>query len=105
MTAPSGTIVVIVDGGVEMVLARLDGQPPDLALLDALARLQLAARRCGRSIRLRDPCPELCGLLELVGLTDVIEAAPASGVEAVRQAEGGEELGVEEVVQRRDPSV
>lgn len=105
MTLPSGTIVLIVDGGVEVVLARLDGRPPDLALLDALARLQLAARRCGRSIRVRGPCPELCGLLDLVGLTDVIEAAPASGVEALGQAEGGEELGVEEVVQPHDPSV
>jgi hypothetical protein len=104
MTLPSGTIVVIVDGGFEMVLARLDGRPPDLALLDALARLQLAARRCGRSIRLRGPCPELCELLELVGLTDVIEAAPTSGGEAVGQADGGEQLGVEEVVQPRDPS-
>jgi hypothetical protein len=105
MTLPSGAIVLIVNGDVEVVVAHLGSRPPDLGLVEALARLQLAARRRGRSIRLREPCPELCQLLELAGLTDVIRGATASGVEVVRQSEGGEQLGVEEVVQRRDPPV
>ena len=49
----------------------LDG-PPDLALVDALARLQLAARRRGCSIQLRDPCEELRELLDLVGLAELV---------------------------------
>lgn len=79
-----------------VVVGRMVGRRPDLALLDALARLQLAARRLGCSIRLRNPCPELCELLDLVG-------EPGSALEAGREAEGGEQLGVEEVVEPGDP--
>jgi hypothetical protein len=61
-------VVVVVDRGVESTVASLSGPPPDLALVEALARLQLAARRDGCSIRLRDPCAELAALLELAGL-------------------------------------
>jgi hypothetical protein len=63
----------------------------DLEVIDALARLQLAARRVGCTIRLRDVCPELSELLHLTGLTEVLR------VEVGRQSEGGEQLGVEEV--------
>ena len=48
--------------------------PPDLAVVDELARLQLAARRQGCSIRLRQACPDLVALLALAGLSDVIPA-------------------------------
>ena len=40
---------------------------PDLVVVDALARLQLAARRLGYSIRLRNPSAELRALLDLEG--------------------------------------
>lgn len=45
---------------------------PDVAVVDELARLQLAARRLGCSIRLRDSCVELVELLDLVGLAEVV---------------------------------
>jgi len=45
---------------------------PDIVTVDALARLQLTARRHGRQIRLRDACEELQKLLALVGLSDVV---------------------------------
>src|SRR5512133_2623701 len=45
---------------------------PDAAAIDALARLQLAARRVGLEVRLCHASKELCGLLELVGLSDVL---------------------------------
>ncbi len=45
---------------------------PDLATIDALARLQLMARRRGGSIRLCGACPELVELLSLAGLQEVI---------------------------------
>ena len=44
----------------------------DLGTIDALARLQLAARRLGLDVRLRDVSPELCELIDFVGLADVL---------------------------------
>ena len=60
----SRTIRLVVDGHAPGA--------PDLPLVDALARLQLAARRLGWEVRLVDPCPHLCQLLHLVGLADVV---------------------------------
>jgi hypothetical protein len=65
---------------------------PDLRVVDELARLQLAARRLGCSIRLQDPIPGLSQLLDLVGLR----------VEVGGEPEGGKEVGVEEVVMPDD---
>lgn len=76
----------------------IDTTRPDLALVGALARLQLTARRVGCSIRLQ-PCDELRELLGLVGLSEVLLLEPQG------EAEGGEELGVEEVMQPGDPPV
>ena len=67
----------------------------DLAAVDELARVQLAARRMGCSIRLRDAREDLVELLDLVGLRPVLQV--------VGQAEGSEEIGVEEVVVTDDP--
>lgn len=65
-------VVLVLDGDVEVVLWRMDGMPePDLWVLDALARLQLAARQMGGSIRLRNPCERLRALLDLAGLSEV----------------------------------
>jgi anti-anti-sigma regulatory factor len=44
---------------------------PDLAAVDALARLRLTARRLGCPIRLRNAGLELRALLDLVGLGEV----------------------------------
>ncbi|HET6664888.1 MAG TPA: hypothetical protein VFG94_11540 [Acidimicrobiales bacterium] len=113
-------VVLVLDGDVEVVLWRMDGMPdPDLGVVDALARLQLAARQVGGSIRLRNPCDRLRELLDFVGLSEVFPdvvtdgsgvwgheapgARPALSLEAGGQPEGGEQLGVEEVVDRRDP--
>ena len=68
---------------------------PDLVLVDALARLQLAARRHGWTLRIPEPSADLVELLELLGLR----------VELLGEAEGGEEVGVEEAVIPDDPSV
>jgi ABC-type transporter Mla MlaB component len=45
---------------------------PDAASVEALARLQLLARRSGCRVRLRDACVELRDLLELMGLSEVL---------------------------------
>ena len=98
--------MLVVHHDIEAVLGQVVGlRPPDLALVGALARLQLAALRLGCSIRLRAPCPELRALLDLVGLAELVVGAPGLPLEARREAEGGEQLGIEEVVQPGDPSV
>jgi hypothetical protein len=95
--------VVLVRDGVEVAswpLAR--DVRPDLSLIDELARLQLAAQRCGCSIRLRDACGQLWELLDLAGLAEVVMSAGGLVVEVGRETEGGEEAGVEEGVERGD---
>lgn len=48
------------------------GVEADAVTVDALARLQLAARRHGCRVRLRNACPELVELVAFVGLGDVL---------------------------------
>ena len=45
---------------------------PDLGAVNALARLQLTARRLGRRILLLHACSELRELLTLMGLRDIV---------------------------------
>jgi len=88
----AATVVVLRDG-TEVARWVLDlSNGIDLAMVEEVARLQLAARRSDCSIQLRDPHPALVVLLALVGL-----------VEVIGQAEGGEEVGVEEKVEPGDP--
>lgn len=97
-----------------MVLARGDAElaawpllgsgRPDLAVVDHLARLQLAAGRLGCSIRLRDARVELSAFLDLLGFTGIVTPMTELGGEPIREPEAGEEvLGVEEVVEPGDP--
>ena len=77
---------------------------PDLAVVDELARLALAARRLGCSIGLRDADRDLWELLELLGLGDVVTGRPEL-VQVAGEPEQGEESGIEEVVVAHDPPV
>jgi hypothetical protein len=84
-----------------MIFARPRGlimqMPADLATIDALARLQLAARRAGIDLRVH-LSSELRELLVFVGLDDVLRVEPR------RQPEEREQrLGVEEERQLGDP--
>ncbi|WP_406013527.1 STAS domain-containing protein [Streptomyces sp. NBC_00984] len=64
----------------------------DLALVEAIARLGLVARRAGgRRLRLRNVPPELQGLLDLVGLADVVDVGCGTGTGV--GAEAGESGG------------
>jgi len=76
----------------------------DLAIVNTLARLQLLAHRMGCTIEIRDPSPELTGLLDLAGLAEVLGTPRVLRVEVVGESEGGEEAGVEEVVMPDDPA-
>jgi ABC-type transporter Mla MlaB component len=63
----------------EVVVCDVHGVEPDAVTVDALARLQLAARRHGRQIRLCSTSPALRDLVSFMGLTDVLpERAPGS---------------------------
>lgn len=74
---------------------------PDVAAIDALARIQLTTRRLGIELELCGVCPELRELIGLLGLAEVLALDPGSAVESRWQAEEREEpLGVEE---ERDP--
>ena len=55
------------------------GDPCDLAFVEDLLRVQLAARRFGWSIHLCDVRPDLEELLELAGLTDELDGGRVSG--------------------------
>jgi hypothetical protein len=68
---------------------------PDVVTVEALARLRLTARRHGYKLVVSDLHPELRALIDLLGLS-----------ESFGQPEQREEaLGVEEVVDARDPPV
>ncbi|MFE6663236.1 hypothetical protein ACFVFH_06670 [Streptomyces sp. NPDC057697] len=63
----------------------------DLALVEAVARLGLVARRAGgRRLRLRRVPPELKGLLDLVGLAEVVDVGYGAGAEEAEAEEAGE---------------
>lgn len=97
--ARPATVLVVVDETTELPVGRLDARRADLALVDALARLALAAQRRGWRIRIDGtPPPQLGALLALCGLDRVLGLA----VEPQRQPERAEQLGEDVVVQRRD---
>jgi ABC-type transporter Mla MlaB component len=54
------------------VLCDVSGVGPDAVTVDALARLQLAARRRGCVVRLRAASRELRALVAFMGLEDVL---------------------------------
>ena len=93
----AATVFMVDADGAERLVGRVDALCADLAIIDALARFQLVARREGGRVQLRDVSPQLRGLLELVGLAGVL------GLEPRGKPELGEQLGVEKVVQAGDP--
>ncbi|WP_406725859.1 STAS domain-containing protein [Streptomyces sp. GD-15H] len=99
VSGPSDALRALLDGGGAdgIVVCDVGGLgPPGLAAVNLLARLQLLARRTGGRIRLRDPDPALCSLLDLVGLCFEVEGQPEQREPAP---------GVEEEVEPGDPAV
>jgi ABC-type transporter Mla MlaB component len=58
--------------GADIALCDVHGVEPDAVTADALARLQLAARRRGCQARLRGASSDLLELLAFMGLRDVL---------------------------------
>jgi ABC-type transporter Mla MlaB component len=74
----------------------------DVTSIDALARLQLTARRNGCALTLRHASGQLLDLLRLAGLSDVVPIGAPSALEPGRQPEQAEQAGVDEVVEPGD---
>jgi ABC-type transporter Mla MlaB component len=75
---------------------------PDAVTVDALARLQLTARRLGRQLLVEHASAELRGLLAFMGLSDAVPLSERSGLEAGRETEEREQRG--RVEEERDPA-
>lgn len=76
---------------------------PDAGTVDALARMQLTARRLGRRMKVRGACGELKDLVTIAGLNDVLPCDELP-LEAVGHAEQREPTsGVEEEGDAADP--
>ena len=58
--------------GAEVALCDVSEVEPDAVSVDALARVQLTARRCGCKAELRGASDELIELLAFVGLREVL---------------------------------
>ena len=74
---------------------------PDVAAVDALARLQLTARRLGVQLCLGRPAPDLLELLSLVGLREMLPVNVPLRVEPWRQPEQRKQRG--RIQEERDP--
>ena len=105
---PAAMVVLLAGGEIEvarwplMVAGRVD-----LAVVEQLSRLQLAARRMGCSLQLHDMCDELTELLAFLGLAKAVTGVVAEVVGLPSQVSGEsedrEQRGVEEVVVTDDP--
>jgi ABC-type transporter Mla MlaB component len=79
-------------GGVAAVLVDVsEVRNPDIAYVDALARIRLGAHRHGCRVRLIGPRPRLLELLALVGLKDLLLADAAVSGDLHRQPEHREQ--------------
>jgi ABC-type transporter Mla MlaB component len=63
---------VFAENAVLELLCDVRSVAPDAVTVDALARLQLAAHRNGRKVRLQNASPELLELVEFMALSDVL---------------------------------
>jgi ABC-type transporter Mla MlaB component len=98
--------VMLEGSGADLVVCDVSSVgPPDAGTIDALARMQLTARRLGRRVQLRHACADLQDLVALIGLGDVLPHYGALRLEAGRQPEEGKEpRGVEEEADPDDPA-
>jgi hypothetical protein len=71
---------------------------PDMSDVDALAGLQLLARRLGSSIVLDQVGDDLRLLIEFAGLGEVLPSRPGSIREATLETEQRKQVGVDEEV-------
>jgi hypothetical protein len=63
---------LLASNGADVAFFDVSGVQPDAVTVDALARLQLAARRSRCQVRLRNASTELLELVAFMGLEDVL---------------------------------
>ena len=92
LPAICGDVAALLEAtGADVALCDVGALPADAAAVDALARIQLAARRMGRQVVLRDVADDLRDLLTLVGLGGVLRIEPGGQPEQREQRVGVEE--------------
>jgi anti-anti-sigma factor len=94
------------DGGVARIVCDLGSiTQSDVAVVDALCRMRLVARRHGCQLRLRNASQGLLELISLIGLSDVMPGVDSGG-EVEGQSEQREHPGrVEEECDPADPPI
>jgi hypothetical protein len=99
LPAICGDVAALLEAtGADVALCDVGALPADAVAIDALARIQLAARRMGRQVVLRHAADDLCDLLAFIGLTGLL------GIESGGQAEQRKQgVGVEEERELDDP--
>ena len=85
--------------GADVALCDVGALSADAVAVDALARIQLAARRMGRDVVLGHVAEDLYDLLAFVGLAGALRIEPRGQAEQRK-----ERLGVEEKRELDDPS-
>jgi ABC-type transporter Mla MlaB component len=66
------TCALLAEHDIDLVLCSVAGVAPDAVAIEALARLQLAARRRGAQVRLSGAPPDLLALVDFMGLGEVL---------------------------------
>jgi hypothetical protein len=85
-------VTIVGPGGDELACGVLRGSgAPDLATVDGIARLALAAGRLGGAMSLAQVSPALSALLELTGLRIQVEREPESRDQPLWVQRGQEE--------------
>lgn len=92
--------LLVDESNVDIVDCDVRALGANVVAVEALARLQLTARRAGCHIRLRRPSHELEGLLDLCGLADVL---PSGGLRLGRGRQTEEREHARRVEERVDP--
>jgi hypothetical protein len=82
---PDGLIPEMPTGGPRTIVCDVGMLAPELKTIDFLARLELAARRLGVQLRLRDVSIELDELLMFAGLREVLRVEPGREPEERKQ--------------------
>jgi len=92
LPAICGDVAALLEAtGADVALCDVGGLPADLVAIDALARIQLAARRKGRQVVLRHAADDLRDMLALVGLAGALRIEPGGQAEQRKQGVGVEE--------------
>jgi len=92
LPAICGDVAALLEAtGADVALCDVGALPADLVAIDALARIQLAARRKGRQVVLRHAADDLRDMLALVGLAGALRIEPGGQAEQRKQGVGVEE--------------